>query len=152
EIVLCEGAMGLFDGSGASGEEGSTAALAALTGWPVVLVVDARGQGASVAALVAGFARHRPDVEIRGVILNRVGSPRHDALLRQALARHQPQITMLGALPKLPSLGLPERHLGLVQAVERQDLDHFLEGAADVVDGALDIEALLALTRASRIT
>ncbi|MBV9017792.1 MAG: cobyrinic acid a,c-diamide synthase, partial [Alphaproteobacteria bacterium] len=63
-LVLCEGVMGLFDGTGPDGEAGSTAALARLTGWPVVLIVDARGQGASVAALIGGFARHDPHVLI----------------------------------------------------------------------------------------
>src|SRR5437899_124064 len=76
DIVLCEGVMGLFDGTGPDGEAGSTAALARLTGWPVVLVVDARGQGASAAALVAGFARHDPSVPLAGGIFNRVASPR----------------------------------------------------------------------------
>src|SRR5882724_6382457 len=79
DIVLCEGVMGLFDGTGPDGETGSTASLARLTGWPVVLVVDARHQGASVAALVAGFARHDPELPLAGVIFNRVAGPRHHA-------------------------------------------------------------------------
>src|SRR5216683_3336870 len=86
DIVLCEGVMGLFDGTGPDGETGSTAALARLTGWPVVLVVDARRQGASVAALVAGFARHDPDVPLAGVIFDRVGGPRHREILAAAMA------------------------------------------------------------------
>ena len=81
EFVLCEGVMGLFDGTGADGETGSTAELARMTGWPVVLVVDARGQGASVAAVLRGFVGHRPDISIAGVIFNRVASERHRALL-----------------------------------------------------------------------
>src|SRR5271169_1795077 len=72
EIVLCEGVMGLFDGTGADGEAGSTADLAQLTGWPVVMVVDTRGQGASVAALLRGFGGHSPGLPLAGVILNRV--------------------------------------------------------------------------------
>src|SRR5216684_2949795 len=72
EIVPCEGVMGLFDGTGPEDQTGSTAALAKLTGWPVVLVVDARHQGASVAALVAGFARHDPELPLAGVVFNRV--------------------------------------------------------------------------------
>ena len=81
DIVLCEGVMGLFDGTGPDGETGSTAELARLTGWPVVLVVDARHQGASAAALVAGFARHDPALPLAGVIFNRVAGPRHRAVL-----------------------------------------------------------------------
>src|SRR4029077_4906986 len=80
DLVLCEGAMGLFDGAGKSGH-GSTADLAALTGGPVVLLVDVAGQSGSAAALLRGFTHHRPDVPIAGVIFNRVGGPRHAATL-----------------------------------------------------------------------
>jgi cobyrinic acid a,c-diamide synthase len=131
--VLCEGAMGLFDGIGATGD-GSTAALAALTGWPVVLTIDAGGMGASVAALAAGFARHRRDTEIGGVILNRVGSERHRALLAAALAAELPEVPLLGALPRAAELALPSRHLGLVQAKEHADLPALLERTA-ALDG-----------------
>ena len=101
--------MGLFDGTGPTGEAGSTAELARVTGWPVVLVVDAGGQGASVAALVAGFARHDPLVPLAGVILNRVASERHRALL-EALARHLPDLPVLGALRRDDLLILRSRH------------------------------------------
>src|SRR5205085_4208614 len=84
DIVLCEGVMGLFDGTGPDGETGSTAALARLTGWPVVLVVDARHQGASAAALVGGFARHDPALALAGVVFNRVAGLRHRILLEAA--------------------------------------------------------------------
>ena len=83
DIVLCEGVMGLFDGTGPDGEAGSTAALACLTGWPVVLIVDARRQGASAAALVSGFVRHDPAVPLAGVVLNRVAGARHRTFWRQ---------------------------------------------------------------------
>src|SRR5205823_12506564 len=118
ELVLCEGVMGLFDGTGPDGETGSTAALAHCTGWPVVLVVDARGQGASAAALIAGFARHDPALPLAGVIFNRVGGPRHRAMLEAALARHLPCLPCLGAMPHQAVLVLPERHLGLCPASE----------------------------------
>ena len=72
DLVLCEGVMGLFDGTGPDGEAGSTAELARLTGWPVVLVVDARRQGASAAALIGGFVRHDPRLPLSGVVFNRV--------------------------------------------------------------------------------
>src|SRR4051794_3385329 len=106
ELVLCEGVMGLFDGAGPDGEAGSTAELARLTGWPVVLVVDARRQGASAAALIAGFARHDPAVPLAGVIFNRVAGSRHLALLEGALARHLPALPRLGAGMQDPALGL----------------------------------------------
>src|SRR5712692_9198504 len=102
DIVLCEGVMGLFDGTGPDGETGSTASLARLTGWPVVLVVDARHQGASVAALIAGFARHDPELPLAGIIFNRVAGPRHRALLEAAMARHLPDLPCLGTLPRDP--------------------------------------------------
>jgi cobyrinic acid a,c-diamide synthase len=145
-LVLCEGVMGLFDGAGLAGT-GSTADLAALTGWPVVLVVDAGGQAGSAAALIRGFAGHRSDVTLAGVIFNRVGGARHRAMLEAALSRTLPDLQVLGAVPRHDALMLPERHLGLVPAGEHQGLDDFLERAADHVAGHVDVGALLALAR-----
>src|SRR6266700_4954334 len=145
DIVLCEGVMGLFDGTGPDGETGSTAALAKFTGWPVVLVVDARHQGASVAALVAGFARQDPELPLAGVIFNRVAGPRHRALLEAAMARHLPELPCLGALPRDPDLMLPERHLGLVPAGERAEAETIIARAALAVAAGLAIERLAAL-------
>ncbi len=149
EIVLCEGVMGLFDGTGADGEEGSTAALAQATGWPVALVVDARGQGASVAALLRGFAGHRPELPLAGVIFNRVSGERHRALLAGAVARHLPGLAVLGALPADPALTLPSRHLGLVPAGEMADAEAVIDRAAAQVGEAIDIDRLLALAHPS---
>lgn len=150
-FVLCEGVMGLFDGGGAGGDKGSTADLAALTGWPVVLVVDVRGQSASVAALLQGFAAHRADVGLAGVIFNRVAGPRHEAMLRAATARALPDLPVLGAVPSEPGLALPSRHLGLVQAEEHATLDRFLDRAADIVAASVDLDALPALARPARL-
>jgi cobyrinic acid a,c-diamide synthase len=149
DLVLCEGVMGLFDGTEADGETGSTAALARLTGWPVVLVVDARGQGASVAALLRGFAAHDPEVLPAGVIFNRVSSERHRTLLAQAVARHLPDLACLGALPADPELALPSRHLGLVPAGELAATDAVIDRAATTVGAALDVARLAQLARAS---
>ncbi|MEO5376140.1 MAG: cobyrinate a,c-diamide synthase, partial [Alphaproteobacteria bacterium] len=132
--------------------DGSTASLAALTGWPVVLVVDVRGQAASAAAVVQGFARHRPGVTITGVVFNRVGGPRHEAVLRAALARHAPDVAVLGCLAADARLALPSRHLGLVQAVEHPDLEAFLDAAAAVVAASVDVERLVALSRPLRLS
>jgi cobyrinic acid a,c-diamide synthase len=147
EIVLCEGAMGLFDGTGQDGEQGSTAALARLTGWPVVLVVDARGQGASAAALVAGFARHDPAVPLAGIVFNRVAAaPRHRELLNAALTRHLPGLPCLGALPLDPALALPQRHLGLVPAPEHAAATALvIERAAALAAVWIDLDGLVAL-------
>ena len=151
EIVLCEGVMGLFDGTGADGEAGSTAELARLTGWPVELVVDARGQGASVAALLRGFADHRPELPLAGVIFNRVASERHRALLAGAVRRYLPGLAILGALPGDPALALPSRHLGLVPAGEIGEAERVIERAAEQVGASLDIDRLLALARPSTL-
>jgi cobyrinic acid a,c-diamide synthase len=151
DLVLCEGAMGLFDGAGPSGEEGSTAALAALTGWPVILIADVRGQAASAAALLRGFASHRADVPVAGAIFNRVGGARHQAVLASALARTLPELPILGMVPRDAGLLLAERHLGLVQAVEQENLDRLIEQAADLVAASIDIPRLLGLARPSRL-
>ncbi|QDL90444.1 cobyrinate a,c-diamide synthase [Paroceanicella profunda] len=144
EILVVEGAMGLFDGAPPEGR-GSTADLAQALGLPVLLVVDAARQGQSVAALVEGFARHRPGLALAGVVLNRVGSARHERLLRGALG--QTGVPVLGAVPRLTELDLPSRHLGLVQAGEHPALEAFLDRAADRVSAALDLPALLAAAR-----
>jgi cobyrinic acid a,c-diamide synthase len=149
DLVLCEGVMGLFDGTGTGGEAGSTAELARLTGWPVVLVVDAHGQGASVAALLRGFSGHDPEVRPLGVIFNRVSGARHRALLEQAAARHLPNLACLGALPADPALTLPSRHLGLVPAGELAVTEAVIDRAATLVGSALDVTRLMQLARAS---
>jgi cobyrinic acid a,c-diamide synthase len=142
-LVIGEGVMGLFDG--AADGSGSTADLAARLGLSVVLVVDAGRQGASIAALVEGFARHRAAVGVAGVILNRVGSASHEALLRRALT--PTGVAVLGALPRAVGLALPERHLGLVQAQEHAALEDFLGRAAAAVAAHVDLAALRALAR-----
>ncbi len=145
DLVIAEGAMGLFDGAehpGASGH-GGTAELARLTGWPVVLVVAADGMAQSVAALVQGFARFDHAVRVAGVILNRVASPRHERLLRGALT----DIPVLGAIPRDKGLALPSRHLGLVQAEEAPDLAAFVAHAAQVARDHCDLDAIRALAR-----
>ena len=147
ELVLCEGVMGLFDGTGADGEAGSTAELSRLTGWPVVLVVDAAGQGASVAALVAGFAQHDPRVSVAGVILNGVAGPRHHTLLIETIARHLPGLPVVGALSRDPALALPARHLGLVPAEEVADASALLDRAAVHIAAGFDTARLIALAR-----
>jgi cobyrinic acid a,c-diamide synthase len=151
EIVLCEGVMGLFDGAGPDGETGSTAELAILTGWPVVLVVDARGQGASVAALLRGFAGHCRDLPLVGLIFNRVASERHRALLFGAVQRYLPDLAILGALSNEPALALPSRHLGLVPAGEIAAAEPAIERAADLSGASLDIDRMLRLARPSAL-
>ncbi|MEK9752431.1 MAG: cobyrinate a,c-diamide synthase [Rhodospirillaceae bacterium] len=150
EIVVCEGVMGLFDGAAVApgmDRRGASADIARALGWPVVLVVDARAQAASAAAVVRGFATHEPGVEIAGVIYNRVGGPAHVEILKAAQAATLPDIPVLGCAPRGAELVLPWRHLGLVQALEHPDLEGFIEGAAGIVADNVDIAALLALAR-----
>ncbi len=141
-LLVIEGAMGLFDGAPPNGK-GAVADLAQDLGLPVVLVVDAGRMAGSVAPLVAGFAGHDPAVHVAGVILNNVGSARHEAMLRRALeATGQP---VLAAMRRVPELAQPSRHLGLVQAFERPDLDAFLNQAADSLSESLDRDQFMAI-------
>ena len=140
--LIIEGAMGLFDGAPPKGK-GATADLARQLGLPVVLVVDGSHMAQSVAPLVAGFARHDANVPIAAVILNKVGSPRHETILRDAL---EPlNIPVLGAIHRQSGLEHPSRHLGLVPADERADLDEFLDRAADIMEKTVNLNALVSL-------
>lgn len=145
DLAVIEGVMGLFDGLGSEAMVGSSAQIAALTGAPVVLVVNARGMAASVAALVAGFACFEPSVRIAGVIFNNVGSTSHAALLREALAVHCPGTACFGAIPRDEQLAIPSRHLGLVTAEDNPLGGEFLSRLADMAERCLDLDALAAL-------
>lgn len=151
DLMVCEGVMGLFDGAEvAPGEpDGCTAEVAAATGWPVVLVVDGRGMAGSAAALLAGFAAHRPGVPVAGVIFNKVAGDKHRRMIQAACARACPGVAVLGFLPPLAGLAVPSRHLGLVQACEHPDLGAFLRAAGAAAGAHLDVEALTALARPS---
>ncbi|MFC4603004.1 cobyrinate a,c-diamide synthase [Rhodococcus kronopolitis] len=152
DIAVVEGVMGLFDGKisevapdGAA--EGSTAQVAALLGAPVVLVVDARGHSQSLAATLHGFATFDASVRIGGVILNRVGSARHEQVLRQACERVG--VPVLGALPRLGELAVPSRHLGLVTAVEHgAAATEAVAAMTALVARHVDLAAVRALARA----
>ncbi len=138
--VLVEGVMGLFDGRG-SGSEGSSAAVADLLGLPVVLVVEASRQAGSLAALVRGFRDHGPPrVALAGVVLNRVGSDRHQRLLAEALEAIG--VPLLGVLPSHPSLELPSRHLGLLTPGELGDLGERQRIWAALAEDHLDLGRL----------
>ena len=144
-IAVIEGVMGLFDGIGASGTDGSSAQIAAITGAPVVLVVNARGMAASAAALVNGFAGFDPQVRLAGVIFNNVGSEHHAALLREALAAYCPGIICFGCIPRDESLVIPSRHLGLVTMEDNPLSEEFISRLADMAENSLDLEQLVEL-------
>jgi cobyrinic acid a,c-diamide synthase len=146
DIAVVEGVMGLFDGriaEHAGPARGSTAQVAGLLGAPVVLVVDARGQSQSVAALLHGFSTFDTALRFAGVILNRVGSPRHEQVLRQAC--EHTGIPVLGAIPRTAELEVPSRHLGLVTAVEYgQRATDAVAAMTDLVARHVDVPAVVA--------
>jgi cobyrinic acid a,c-diamide synthase len=147
DLIVAEGAMGLYDGAAGAvpPRSGAAADIAALTGWPVVLVIDAAGLAQSAGAVARGFDGFRPGVRLAGAILNRVGSPRHEAMLRAGLA--EAGIACLGALPRRADLVLPERHLGLVQAQETGDLPARLAALAALAGAHCDLAAIRAAAR-----
>ncbi|MCS6779450.1 MAG: cobyrinate a,c-diamide synthase [Geminicoccaceae bacterium] len=149
DLLLGEGMMGLADG--APDGSGTTGDLAALLDLPVLFVVDCAKLGGSVAPLVEGFLRWREEVEICGLLLDRVAGEEHAALLIEACeARFSTRI--LGWLPEDPRLELPSRHLGLVQPEELSDLAAMLEHAADLVGERVDLDRLLRLARPPSVT
>ncbi|MEU1620539.1 cobyrinate a,c-diamide synthase [Streptomyces sp. NPDC005722] len=148
DLAVVEGVMGLFDGASGMGELASTAHVAKLLRAPVVLVVDASSQSRSVAALVHGFASWDPEVRVAGVILNKVGSDRHEELLRDAL--DGAGVPVLGALRRDTAVGTPSRHLGLVPVAERRaDAVDAVRALAARVRAGCDLDALLALARSA---
>ncbi|MCH0539575.1 cobyrinate a,c-diamide synthase [Streptomyces sp. MUM 203J] len=148
DLAVVEGVMGLFDGASGQGELASTAQAAKLLKAPVVLVVDASSQSRSVAALVHGFASWDPEVRIGGVILNKVASDRHEALLREALGGSG--VPVLGVLRRAEAVATPSRHLGLVPVAERRgDAVEAVEAQGARVREGCDLDALLALARSA---
>jgi cobyrinic acid a,c-diamide synthase len=146
DIAVVEGVMGLFDGASGTAGLASTAHVATLVDAPVLLVADAGGMARSVAAVVHGFASFDPAVRIAGVVVNRLGSPDHARLVREALAPLG--IPVIGTLTRDAAIGTPSRHLGLVPAAERdRAADATIDALAAVVGDALDLDAVLALAR-----
>ncbi|HCE66445.1 MAG TPA: cobyrinic acid a,c-diamide synthase [Geobacter sp.] len=145
DLAVIEGVMGLFDGLGASPFEGSSARIAAITGAPVVLVVNARGMAASAAALVKGFAGFDQRVKLAGVIFNNVGSESHAELLRQIMSQLVPEAAVFGCIPRDESLAIPSRHLGLVTAEDNPLPPEFLERLAELAERYLDLDGLAGL-------
>ncbi|MDI1285417.1 MAG: cobyrinate a,c-diamide synthase [Reyranella sp.] len=142
DVTIAEGVMGLFDGVAQPGQtaRGATADLAAQFGWPVVLVLDVSGQTETAAAVAMGCARYRDDVSVAGVILNRVSSARHLALIAPAFERIG--LKLFGAIANDAELTLPERHLGLVQAGEIAGIGRRLDAFADAIEKSVDLEAI----------
>ncbi|MFT8862744.1 MAG: cobyrinate a,c-diamide synthase [Acetobacter fabarum] len=146
DILVVESAMGLFDGlSLPDGQRGAPSDIAAHFGIPVLLVLDMSGQGQSVGPIARGFAQWSPYVQVSGVVLNRVASPRHERLGREAV--QAAQLPVYGALMRQMGQTLPERHLGLVQAREHGNLAGWLSDLADKAERELDLDGILAAAR-----
>jgi cobyrinic acid a,c-diamide synthase len=145
DIAIAEGVMGLFDGVSERGQSGrgSTADLALLTGWPVVLVIDVSGLSETAAAIALGCATYRGDIRVAGVILNRVASARQESQIAPAIERVG--LRVLGSLSRRADLTLPERHLGLVQAHETADIEARLDGIADALESAVRVDDVVRL-------
>ena len=146
DVAVVEGVMGLFDGVVGRGSFGSTAHVASLIGAPVVLVVDTASTSRSVAATLHGFATFDPSVRVAGVILNRVGSDRHEQIMRDAC--DEVGMPVLGSLRRVAALHTPSRHLGLVPVGERTaEAQATVDALAQVVRDSVDLAAVMALAR-----
>lgn len=146
DVNVIEGAMGYYDGIGLT-ERASAYAVAAATGSPVVLVVNAHGAALSVLAQLRGFLDFREDSGIRGVIFNRCAGARYPELAGAVRERFGTRVLPLGWLPPLPDCSLESRHLGLVTAAEVADLEEKLSVLGAQAERCLDLERLLALAR-----
>ncbi|MEV0718003.1 cobyrinate a,c-diamide synthase [Asanoa sp. NPDC050611] len=148
DLAVVEGVMGLFDGRAHAGEHGSTAQVAKLLSAPVLLVVDGSAVGRSVAALVHGFRGFDPTLRLAGVVLNKVGSDRHEAILREAL--EEVGTPVLGVLRRAEAVAAPSRHLGLVPVVERHaSAAQAMAALADLVASSVDLAAIEAAAAAA---
>ena len=141
-VAIIEGVMGMFDGR-ATGPDGSTAEVATIVRSPVLLVLDVGGMSRSAAALVQGYARFDPDVRVAGVVLNRVGGPRHYQLVKTAI-EEQAGVVVWGYLPWDDGLVLPERHLGLVPVGEDAAFQRVCAELGAAAERTIDIAAIIA--------
>jgi cobyrinic acid a,c-diamide synthase len=141
-VAIIEGVMGMFDGR-ATGPDGSTAEVAAIVRSPVLLVIDVGGMSRSAAALVQGYARFDPDVRVAGVVLNRVGGPRHYQLVKTAI-EEQAGVVVWGYLPWNDALVLPERHLGLVPVGEDAAFQRVCAELGAAAERTIDVSAIIA--------
>jgi cobyrinic acid a,c-diamide synthase len=146
DLILIESAMGLFDGIlGEPGRSGAASDLARLFGLPVLLVLDVSGQSQTAAAVACGFMHYDPTVKMAACVLNRAGSERHRKLSGDAISAIG--LTVVGTILRDPTLTLPERHLGLVQASEHPQMDAHIDRLADAMEQSLDLDAIFEAAR-----
>lgn len=143
DIAVVEGAMGLYDGLDLEGSD-STAAIARTIASPVVLVIDATRMTRSAAAIVQGFQGFEPDLNIAGVILNKVARPRHEDILRNSIESYT-GIPVIGAIPKQKDLHIADRHLGLIPAVEMGQIEEIMLCLGETVAENTDLDAVLSI-------
>ena len=148
DISLIEGNKGLFDGLDVEGTD-SNAALAGMLSAPVVLVIDTSGMTRGIAPLINGYLNFGTNIDIRGVILNKVGGSRHESKLRAALERYT-DIEVLGAIGRDQALEIPERHLGLIPANESHNADSTIARLSDAVSGSVDIDRIIQIAESSK--
>lgn len=147
DVCLVEGNRGLYDGLDVDGSC-STAALAGALEAPVILCLDATKMTRTAAAVVAGVAAFEPGLRLAGVIVNRIGGPRHRDIVRECIETLA-HVPVLGALPRLAENPIPERHMGLVSNREHGAVAAILDGLADFVREHVDLERLLTIARAA---
>lgn len=148
DVAVIEGVMGLYDGFGYEEDTGSTAHVARMLDAPVVLVVDAQKMARSAGAVALGYQQFAPDVQIAGIIVNRVGSESHGAGVRRAIEQAT-GLPVLGCLTRDDALEVPEAHLGLVPTEEAGDWSSFIDAAAATVEKRLDVDRLLRVAQAA---
>ncbi|TYP71328.1 cobyrinate a,c-diamide synthase [Paenibacillus methanolicus] len=150
DVSIIEGVMGFYDGRDPLSNEGSTAEIAMLLDAPVLLVVNCRSMARSAAAIVRGFQLLEPRVRIAGVVANQVGSDNHYRLVAAAIEQ-ECGIPVVGYLKRDEALNMPERHLGLVPAIERGELSGLFGGLAEQIEASFDLDRILALAESSAI-
>ena len=149
DISIIEGNIGLFDGVAIDGSN-SNAAVAELTKTPIVLVIDTQGMTRGIAPLLLGYQAFNKNIKISGVILNKVGGPRHEQKLRDVIKQYT-DITVVGAVPKLKELNITERHLGLIPSNEATDTNHVIKKIADAVEKYVDLDLLINIAASAEV-
>lgn len=150
DMAVVEGVMGLYDGKGATMDECSSAAMAKLLNLPVILVIDAKAMAASSAAMVLGYQKLDPEVNIVGIIANKIRTESHFKLVKEAV-EHYCQVPVLGYFPPNESLSLPSRHLGLVPSHELEALEEVFDQMGEAVERFIDLDRLLELCQGEEV-
>lgn len=150
DVSIIEGVMGFYDGKSPLSNEGSAAHISAITSSPVILIVNAASMARSVAAIVKGFQQLDENANIVGVIANQLGSKSHFEIIKTAI-EHECNVPVLGYLQKGAVPALPSRHLGLVPAIERGELDPYFDELADAIEATVDLDLLLQITKAAEL-